>query len=369
MNAEPATLSLAPGENVGALLQIARARQASDVHVDPTEGVAFRIFSRIERVADASLSNAAVDAFLASTFDALARARLEKIGAADSAFADANLGALRIHASKARRGYRLAIRLLPAGLPAYESLLLPEAFAVSALAQSGLVIVAGPGGSGKTTAIVALLARLCVRAALHIVTVERLIEHHLPWQKSIVSQYEVGRDIATFADGIRGALRSDSNVIFAGELLELETFTACLEAAEAGRLVFGALAAPPETPLALNRLIGLFSSEEQERARQRLANALRAVLGLRLLPVRDGAGVRAAAEVLFGSEPLRRLIRDGQLHQVRNHIACSARQGMQTLENALSALVAEGVLDLVAARAASQFPEEVFAAPSDALRS
>ena len=80
------------------------------------------------------------------------------------------------------------------------------------------MIVAGPGGSGKTTAIVSLLSRLNVRAAFHLVMIERLIEHHLPWQKSIVSQYEVGRDVATFADGVRGAMRADANVIFAGDL-------------------------------------------------------------------------------------------------------------------------------------------------------
>ncbi len=362
-------LRLGPAEDVCALLDMGRARQASDVHVDPAAGVAFRIFSRIERLPHVSLSATAIDAFLASTFDALSRARLQKIGMADSAYADASIGGLRIHASKARHGYRLAIRLLPADLPTLESLLLPEAFAALGLAQSGLVIVAGPGGSGKTTAIVGLLASLCARSALHVVTIERTIEHFLPWQNSIVSQYEVGRDVATFADGVRGALSSDSNVIFAGELFGLDTFTACLEAAEAGRLVLGALTAPAETPLALSRLVGFFPSEEQERGRQRLAHALRGVLGIRLLPTRDGTGLRAGVELLLVSEPLRRLIRDGHLQQVRGQISSSAREGMQTLESALSALVAEGALELAVARAASQYPDEVYAAPLDARRS
>ena len=125
-----------PMESVFALLGMARARQASDVHVDPVEGVAFRIFSRIERVPHASLSGAAVDAFLGSTLDDLSRARLQKIGTADSAYADGSVGALRIHVSKARHGHRLAIRLLPAELPDFYSLLLPEAFAALGLSPS-----------------------------------------------------------------------------------------------------------------------------------------------------------------------------------------------------------------------------------------
>jgi twitching motility protein PilT len=191
-----------------------------------------------------------------------------------------------------------------------------------------MILISGPPGNGKTTTIVSLLARICARSALHVMTLESPIEHVLRWQRSIVSQYEVGRDVSSFAEGVRAALH-----------------------------------APTETPQAVNRLVGLFPSNEQERARWRIAESLRALVGLRLLPARDGSGLRPAAEIMLGTEAVRRLIRDGSIHMIRTTIASSRREGMQLLETALSDLVAEGAVDLATARSASHYPDEVREAP------
>lgn len=177
--------------------------------------------------------------------------------------------------------------------------------------------------------------------------------------KSAITQYEIGRDVPTFAEGVRGALRADPDVIFIGELRGLETVTACLQAAETGHVVFAALHTPSESAHAVNRIIGLFPSHEQDVARMRLADALRALVGLRLLPLRDESGLRAATEITIVNEAVRRLIRDGATHQLRATIATSRRDGMQTLEADLTRLVAEGTVDLAAARAASVYPDEI----------
>jgi len=194
------------------------------------------------------------------------------------------------------------------------------------------------------------------------------IEYQHRWLRSVVTQYEVGRDVATFADGVRGALRADPDVLFIGELRGVETVTACLQAAETGHVVFAALHTPSETPQAINRIIGLFPSDEQENARVRLADSLRALVGLRLLPLADRSGLRAAAEVMVASEAVRRLIRDGATHQLRSTIASGRKEGMQTLETHLGELVASGDIDLGSARAASLYPEEIKESPAAGYR-
>ncbi len=230
-------------------------------------------------------------------------------------------------------------------------------------------VIAGPTGSGKSTTIASLLDRINATLPRHIVTFEDPVEYQHRWLRSVVTQYEIGRDIANYADGVRGALRADPNVLFIGELRGVETVTACLQAAETGHTVFAALHTPSETAQAVNRLTGLFPSDQQESARLRLADSLRALVGLRLVPLRDGSGLRAAAEILVANDAVRRLIRDGATHQLRSTITSSRREhGMQTLESHLAELVAAGEIDANEARAASLYPDEIRDAPSTTFR-
>jgi twitching motility protein PilT len=346
-----------------ALVAQARTRQATDVHVEPAEGIAFRIFSRVERCPGESAQALDVAQFLELTLDRLARARLDKLGIADAVYVDADVGALRIHASRGKRGHRLAIRLLARAIPDLESLRLPQIVAGFTELRSGLVLFCGPSGSGKSTAIASLLERINASSAKHIITFEDPIEHTHRWLGSIVTQYEVGRDVASFGDGVRGSLRADPDILFIGELRDADTASACLQAAESGHLVFAALHTPPEAPNAVNRLIGLFGAEEQLRARLRTADALRAVVALRLLPSRDGNGLRPAAEVLIATDAVRRILRDGALHQLRSLIAAGRKEGMQTFESHLTQLVAENAIEPALARAVSLYPEDVRDAP------
>ncbi len=349
----------AVADRIFTLLEHGRVRQASDLHLEPGQGAAYRIYTRIERIAELAPDPAEIAAFLDETIDRLARSRLEKIGIADAVYADERIGAIRIHASRGKHGPRVAIRLLARSIPELNALRLPEIIESFAELRSGLVLVAGPTGCGKSTTIASLLDRVNATAPKHIVTFEDPIEYQHRWLRSVVTQYEVGRDVANFADGVRGALRADPDVLFIGELRGVETVTACLQAAETGHVVFAALHTPSETPQAINRIIGLFPSDEQENARVRLADSLRALVGLRLIPLADQSGLRAAAEIMIASEAVRRLIRDGATHQLRGVIASGRKEGMQTLESHLAELVSAGDIDLAAARAASLYPDEI----------
>jgi twitching motility protein PilT len=341
------------------LIERGRERQASDLHVEPDHGAAYRIYTQIERISGTPPSVEDVDAFLDATIDRITRARLEKLGVADGVFADERIGAVRIHASRGRHGRRLAIRLLARSIPELESLQLPHTIEGFASIRSGLILIVGPTGSGKTTTIASLLERINATSQRHIVTFEDPVEYQHRWLRSVVTQYEVGRDVATFADGIHGALRSDPDVLFIGELRGLETVGAAIAAAETGHVVFAALHTPSETPQAINRIVGFFPADEQERARARLADALRALVGLRLVPLRDGSGLRAAAEIVIATDAVRRLIRDGATHQLRTTIASGRKEGMQTLEAHLNELVALGEIDAATARASSLYPDEI----------
>jgi twitching motility protein PilT len=335
-----------------------RERQASDLHIEPGQGAAYRIFTRIERLA--SIPDVrAVTAFLDATIDRLSRARLEKNGIADAVYAGERVGAVRIHASRGRAGPRLAIRLLARNIPELGTLKLPAIVDSFASLRSGLLLFSGPTGSGKSTTIAALLDRINATCSKHIITFEDPVEYTHRWQQGIVSQYEIGRDVTTFAEGVRGALRADPDVLFIGELRTLDTVTACLQAAESGHLVFAALHTPSETSQAINRIIGLFAPAEQENARLRLADALRALVGLRLVPLRDNSGLRAATEIVIASDAVRRLIRDGNAHQLRATVATSRRDGMQTVESHLSDMIASGDIDIATARSVSLYPDEL----------
>ena len=355
-------------EAIFTLLETARIRQASDVHVEPGQGAAFRIFTTVERAPGAGPTREDVSAFLDGTVDRISRSRLDKIGIADAVYADDRVGAVRIHASRGKHGPRLALRLLARSIPELGTLGLPAIVETFTAVRSGLILVAGPTGSGKTTTIASILDRVNATLPRHILTFEDPVEYQHRWLKSVVTQYEIGRDVATFAEGVRGALRADPNVLFIGELRGIETVTACLQAAETGHTVFAALHTPSETAQSINRLTGLFPSDEQENARLRLADALRAVVALRLVPLRDGSGLRVATEVLVANDAVRRLIRDGATHQLRGTIASGRRDGMQTLEAHLVELVASGEIDVAEARAASLYPDEIRDGGSPAFR-
>jgi twitching motility protein PilT len=346
-------------EVLTSLVARARQMQATDVHLDPSQGVAVRVASRIRRLPKSLIGRNDIDRFVELAFDRLARSRLEKLGLADSLYADADVGALRVHASRGAGGHRLAIRLLARTVPDLASLRLPSVVATFGDYRYGLVLVCGPGGSGKTTTVAALLQRANESSARHVVTLEAPIEHVLPWGASVVTQYEVGRDVASYAHGVRGALRADPDIIFIGELSDPDAAAASLQAAESGHLVLGILDAPPEVPLALNRLVGMFPVDEQQRARNRLSETLRAVLALRLVPARDGSGVRPAAEILLANDAVRRMLRDGAIHQLRSLIAASRKSGMQTFETHLSELVGSGDIDIEVARSLALYPDDV----------
>ncbi|HEX2577890.1 MAG TPA: PilT/PilU family type 4a pilus ATPase [Aquihabitans sp.] len=236
----------------------------------------------------------------------------------------------------------LALRAIPHQIPTTQDLLLPPALEQLCTLGQGLVLITGPTGSGKSTTQAALIDWVNRNLARHVLTLEDPIEYVHEHKRSIISQREVGIDTHSFAQGLRAALREDPDVVLVGEMRDTESIQTTLTIAETGHLVFATLHTN-DASTALDRIIDVFPADRQAQIRTQLAASLAAVVAQRLVP-RVGGGMIAAFEILLANGATRSLVREGKTHQVRNVISQSVREGMQTLEQSLSVLVAHGIV-------------------------
>ena len=351
------------GTSLGAIrvyesLRTARARGASDVHFGGGEGIALRIDGRLDRLDVAPFRADDVTDFLKGTLADHQLRRLDERGTADGSLRQADCGAFRIHAFRQLGGIRIVIRLLSQSIPTLDTLRLPAIVGTFADRPTGLVLFTGPTGSGKTTALAALIDRINRSSARNIITVEDPVEYIHEPVKSLITHCEIGRDVSDYAEALRGIMRADPDVILVGEMRDRETMEAAMTAAETGHLVFATLHTN-DTAQTIDRIVDSFPSDAQGQIRAQLAAVLIAVAGLRLVPRRNEPGRRAAAEILIATDAVRNMIRDEKTHQIRNAITTGRAVGMQTLESHLSDLVVRGDVALEVAQAASNRPAEI----------
>jgi twitching motility protein PilT len=339
------------------LLRLARVRGASDLHLGSDVAPVLRVDGRVIALEVAPLAAGALDAFVVEHLPPSARERLATHGSADAALRSGPAAPLRLHAYRSSGGLRLAIRLLSERVPSLETLALPPIVATFAGRPNGLVLFTGPTGSGKTTALAAVIDRINRTCERVIVTVEDPVEFvHVP-RSSLVAHCEIGTDVATYAGAVRGFMRADPDVIVIGEMRDRATMHAALTAAETGHLVLSTLHTS-DAAQTIDRIVDAFSSEAHAQVRAQLAAALIAVVSLRLVPGRTGGRI-AASEVLIATDAVRAIIRDGKTHQLRNTIATGRSAGMQTLEAHLSDLVVHGAVDLAVAQAVANRPGDI----------
>lgn len=340
------------------LIRSARARDASDIHIGGGEKPALRIDGHLRILDHPPLSESAVQEFLCGTLPAAALARLANRGTADGAQRHADIGVFRVHAFRELNGTRVVIRLLAKAIPNLELLGLPSTVGDLALRPSGLLLFTGPTGSGKTTALAALIDRINRNVERNIITVEDPVEYIHTSLRSIVTHCEIGRDVIDYGEAIRGSLRADPDVVLIGEMRDRETMEAAMTAAETGHLVLSTLHTN-DAPQTIDRIVDAFPAEAQNQIRSQLAAVLIGAISLRLVPLKHQPGRRAAAEILIASDAVRAMIRDGKTHQLRNAIVTGRSAGMQTLESHLSELVVHDLIDLDEARSVSNRPTEI----------
>lgn len=323
--------------SIGPILQLAVERNATDVHLTIGQAPVLRIhgdLSPIDKHAPLSLKDveAAARWVAGPDFDNFT-------GDYDCAMTYAG-SRWRVSLYLQRQSLALAIRRIPTGIPKLEELGLPESVRRLAGITQGLVLFCGPTGSGKSTSLAALLDRINMTRACHILTIEDPIEYIHSSKKATIHQREVGDDTANFASGLRSALRQDPDVILVGELRDLETMQMALAAAETGHLVLATVHAA-STDEVFGRIINPFPAEQQGQIRTQLAAVTRAVVAQQLLPSTDGKRV-LSSEILIGTTAVRNMIRDDRVVELASKLDSATADGMRSFDRCLAELTAAG---------------------------
>ena len=241
-------------------------------------------------------------------------------------------------------GAGAVFRMIPEQVVSLEALALPPAIAKLAELRAGLVLVTGPTGSGKSTTLAAVIDKINREASRHIVTIEDPVEFVHTNVRSVLSHREVGMHTQGFADALRAAVRQDADVVLVGEMRDRDTISMALAAAEMGLLVFGTLHTSGAAKT-IDRIVDAFPASEQGQVRLSLSESLAAVVSQLLLPARDGKGRVAANEILLRTAGLPNLIREGNTPMMNSLIQSGRKDGMQSMDDSLFALVQAGRVD------------------------
>jgi twitching motility protein PilT len=254
------------------------------------------------------------------------------------------IGRFRANYFVQQNGVGAVFRMIPETVIPIEKLNLPPVIASLADLESGLVLVTGPTGSGKSTTLASIIDQINRCHTKHIVTIEDPVEFVHVNKKSVVSQREIGADTHSFEAALRSAVRQDTNVILVGEMRDLETIAMAINAASMGVLVFGTLHTSGAAKT-VDRIIDAFPADQQPQTRTTLAESLAAVVSQLLLVRTGGKGRVAAHEIMLRTNALPGIIREGNISMLNSLIASNKGLGMQTMDDALFNLVKEGVIE------------------------
>ncbi len=255
----------------------------------------------------------------------------------------------RVNAFYQKNGLSITFRVIPNIIPSFEELGLPDHLYRLVNLPSGLVLVTGSAGSGKSSTLASVLDLINQKHNKHILTIEDPIEYIHKDKSSLVEQRAVGPHSRSFGQALRSSLRQAPDVIMVGELRDLETIALAITAAETGSLVFATLHTN-DAAGAVNRLIDIFPGNEQNQVRSQLAQSLQAVVWQKLLPRKGGMGRVAAFEIMFRTNAVAHLIRDQKTYQLKSVIQTGQNDGMLPLKNMLNFLVEKEYLDIEIAK-------------------
>jgi len=269
--------------------------------------------------------------------------QIEVQGHADFSLSLPEVGRVRVNIYLQRGSYAIAIRIIPMNIPEIDSLGLPDVCRELPLKGSGLILVTGPTGSGKSTSLAAMINLINHSVKGNIITLEDPIEYMHRHGTCIINQREIGTDCPSFSQGLRAALRQDPDVILVGEMRDLDTISIAMTAAETGHLVMATLHAA--TPIqTVERIIDVFPPHQQDQIRIQLANTLLGIISQQLIPRADGNGRVLACEVLMANSAVRNLIRDNKAFQLNTVMQTGGNLGMITMEKSMKSFLDRGLI-------------------------
>ncbi|MGE0555060.1 MAG: type IV pilus twitching motility protein PilT [Gemmatimonadales bacterium] len=334
-------MSTAPIERI---IKAAVERGASDIHIKAGDLFRARIDGRLVPLTKQRLTPAQTRAIALKLIPSEEdRKRLDELTDYDCSWGLPGSGRFRVSLLRQRSSVMIVMRVIPFAIPTIEELGLPEAVADLAESSAGLLLVTGPAGSGKSSAIAALLAHLNQTVERHIVTVEDPIEFLHRDLKSSVTQREVGIDTGSVVAGVRAAMRHDPDVIVIGEIGDAVAMETAMQAAERGVLVIGAIHAA-DSVAALTQVIAYLGSA-RDNGRERVAEALQGVVALRLAPRADGEGRVPLVELLLATPEVRAAIKRADGLAELPKLMDAGGSPMQTFAAEAERLAGEGVID------------------------
>lgn len=313
---------------------------SSDIHLEENSPIAIRVNSDIT-ILEQILRPADMDRLLEEIVGHEKIAQFNANGDLDTSIGLDGLSRIRINAYVANERRCLTLRILPDHLPSWDTLGLPQPFIDLTAKHRGLVLCTGPTGSGKSTTLAAFINCILQTQRRHILTIEDPIEfefHHT--KTSLIHQREVKRDTKSFAAALKAALREDPDVIYIGEMRDLETIQLAITAAETGHLVLGTLHTSSAAKT-VERIVDVFPAEQQEQARLQVSTSLLGILSQTLC--KNNAGKRSLAyELLINTPAIGNLIRERKISQIYSQLQTGNREGMNTLEQCLIRLSQTG---------------------------
>ena len=339
---------MADSQEIDSLLMFTVKNGASDLHLSAGEPPRVRIDGSIRRVNVPAMEHKEVHALIYDIMNDRQRKEFEENLEIDFSFELRGHARFRVNAYNQARGASAVFRTIPSEVLTLEQLNAPNVFKELCEYPSGIVLVTGPTGSGKSTTLAAMINYINENKSDHILTVEDPIEFVHQSKKCLVNQREVHRDTHSFTAALRSALREDPDVILVGELRDLETIRLALTAAETGHLVFGTLHTSSAAKT-IDRIIDVFPAAEKDMVRAMLSESLNAVIAQTLLK-KVGGGRVAAHEIMLGTPAIRNLIRENKVAQMYSAIQTGQGQGMQTLDQNLKELVKRGAVSKADAR-------------------
>ena len=317
---------------------------SSDIHLEEDSPIAIRVNSDIQLV-DKILGKNDMDQLLSELLDQEKLEQYMQTGDLDTSIGLEGLSRIRINAYVANEKRCLTLRILPDKLPKWQDLGLPKPFIELTTKNRGLVLCTGPTGSGKSTTLASFINCILETQKRHILTIEDPIEFEFSHsQNSIIHQREVKRDTKSFTSALKAALREDPDIIYIGEMRDLETIQLAITAAETGHLVLGTLHTSSAAKT-VERIVDVFPADQQEQARLQVSTSLLGIMSQTLC--KNKTGKRSLAyELLINTPAISNLVRERKVSQIYSQLQTGSKDGMNTLEQCLQDLIDSNIISM-----------------------
>ncbi len=338
------------------ILKYAAKYGASDLHITAGNPPIIRVNGRLKRIPGPNLTPEEIRTLIFTILSEEQKAKLDQKRELDLSYSWGNVPPYikfdyqtsdrvraRVNVFLEIGGIGAAFRIIPARIRTLDELPAPESLKELTRKYKGLVLVTGPTGCGKSTTLASMIDFIDHEGCERIITIEDPIEYIFQGKNCLISQREIGIHSNSFASALRACLREDPDVIFVGEMRDLETISLALTAAETGHLVLSTLHTN-NVAETVDRVIDVFPAEQHNYVRQIFANVIMGIISQVLVPRKDGRGRVSAMEVLIATPAIRNQIREAKSYQIQSLVQTGSQHGMQTMDQSLANLLRKGLI-------------------------